>query len=184
MDIEIKNEVISASAGTGKTFNLAVRYIKLLLAGVKPETIVALTFSRKAAGEIFDRIILLIGKWIEDKKAFENEALSFGIPTEGHGQLLPLLRGVLDSIHKLPIGTLDSFFVRIIKTFPFEFGLNGDFEMLDELMIQQAKEKVFKHILWKKSTDKQADSFLEEFKQATFGRNRRTNTKQNKRQQK
>ena len=170
MNIEIKNEVISASAGTGKTFNLAVRYIKLLLAGVKPETIVALTFSRKAAGEIFDRIILLIGKWIEDKKAFENEALGFGIPIEGHAQLLPLLRTVLDSIHKLPIGTLDSFFVRIIQTFPFEFGLSGDFEILDELMIQQAKEKVFKHILWQKSTDAEAGSFLEEFKQATFGR--------------
>jgi len=170
MHIEIKNEVISASAGTGKTFNLAVRYIKLLLAGVKPETIVALTFSRKAAGEIFDRIILLIGKWIEDKQAFDNEAIGFGIPAEGHAHLLPLLRTVLDSIHKLPIGTLDSFFVRIIQTFPFEFGLNGDFEILDELMIQQAKEKVFKHILWKKSTDSQADSFLEEFKQATFGR--------------
>jgi len=170
MHIEIKNEVISASAGTGKTFNLAVRYIKLLIAGVKPETIVALTFSRKAAGEIFDRIILLIGNWIEDKQSFDSEALGFGIPAEAHGQLLPLLREVLDSIHKLPIGTLDSFFVRIIQTFPFEFGLNGDFEILDELMIQQAKEKVFKHILWKKSTDSQADSFLEEFKQATFGR--------------
>ena len=169
MDIEIKNEVVSASAGTGKTFNLAVRYIKLLLAGVKPETIVALTFSRKAAGEIFDRIILLISKWIDNRVTFENEALCFGIPRDGYDMLLPILRSVLDSIHKLPIGTLDSFFVRIIKTFPFEFGLNGDFDILDDLMIQQAKDKIFKEILWEKSTDKQSDSFLEEFKQATFG---------------
>ena len=51
------HEAISASAGSGKTFQLAHRYIRLLAAGVEPDQIAALTFSRKAAGEIFDEIV-------------------------------------------------------------------------------------------------------------------------------
>ena len=52
-----KRELITASAGSGKTFQLTNRYIELLLLGEKPESIVALTFSRKAAGEFFDAIL-------------------------------------------------------------------------------------------------------------------------------
>ena len=47
------NVLIRASAGTGKTFSLATRFIRLMLFdGVDPERIVALTFSRAAAQEI------------------------------------------------------------------------------------------------------------------------------------
>jgi ATP-dependent helicase/nuclease subunit A len=53
----VQNRSISASAGTGKTFRLAHRYIGLMAAGVAPDRICALTFSRKAAGEIFDKIV-------------------------------------------------------------------------------------------------------------------------------
>ncbi|HUV52709.1 MAG TPA: UvrD-helicase domain-containing protein, partial [Dehalococcoidia bacterium] len=53
----IGHEAISASAGSGKTFQLAHRYIWLLANGVNPDRITALTFSRKAAGEIFDSVI-------------------------------------------------------------------------------------------------------------------------------
>lgn len=57
MSAIVQHQVISASAGSGKTFRLSSRYIQLLAAGVEPSTIVALTFTRKAAGEIFDRIM-------------------------------------------------------------------------------------------------------------------------------
>ena len=46
--------VIRASAGTGKTYQLALRFIGLLAAGAGPEEILATTFTRKAAGEILD----------------------------------------------------------------------------------------------------------------------------------
>ena len=46
--------VIEASAGTGKTFSLVTRLLKLIFGGTEPERIVALTFSRAAAGEIFN----------------------------------------------------------------------------------------------------------------------------------
>src|SRR5947208_16399358 len=49
--------VIRASAGTGKPYQLAVRFIGLLAAGARPDEILATTFTRKAAGEILDRVL-------------------------------------------------------------------------------------------------------------------------------
>ena len=49
--------LIRASAGTGKTYQLTARYLKLLIQGAAPESILATTFTRKAAGEILSRIL-------------------------------------------------------------------------------------------------------------------------------
>ena len=53
--------LISASAGTGKTFQLSNRYLGLLQRGVMPDQILATTFTRKAAGEILDRVMVRLG---------------------------------------------------------------------------------------------------------------------------
>ena len=51
------NVVLEASAGTGKTTVLVQRYVNLLSAGVDPANILAITFTRKAAAEMRERII-------------------------------------------------------------------------------------------------------------------------------
>ena len=51
------NVVLEASAGTGKTSVLVWRYVNLLKAGVEPGNILAITFTRKAAAEMRERII-------------------------------------------------------------------------------------------------------------------------------
>ena len=53
----ITHEAILASAGSGKTHALVTRYLQLLASGQAPERIVALTFTRKAAGEFFDKLL-------------------------------------------------------------------------------------------------------------------------------
>lgn len=53
----VTSNLIAASAGTGKTYQLASRYIALLVLGARPEEIIALTFTRKAAGEFRNRIL-------------------------------------------------------------------------------------------------------------------------------
>ena len=54
--------LVRASAGTGKTYQLTARLLRLLVQGAAPETILATTFTRKAAGEILHRLLLALAK--------------------------------------------------------------------------------------------------------------------------
>ena len=51
-----RNATVHASAGTGKTWLLVTRIVRLLLAGARPDSILAVTFTRKAAGEMQERV--------------------------------------------------------------------------------------------------------------------------------
>ena len=63
------NLVIRASAGTGKTFCLTNRFIELLAAGEAVDRILATTFTRKAAGEILNRVLFRLAKAATDEEA-------------------------------------------------------------------------------------------------------------------
>lgn len=67
-EYHVTSNRIGASAGTGKTYQLASRYIALLVLGVSPEEIIALTFTRKAAGEFRNRILQALAEGADDKK--------------------------------------------------------------------------------------------------------------------
>lgn len=110
-----QNLLIEASAGTGKTQALAEHLISLVRQNVKPQEIVALTFSRAAAGEIFERFVTLLAK-----SAQKNQ------------KDLALLREVIATQHLSQIGTLDSFLMRIVRSFPLELGLMGPLELLND----------------------------------------------------
>ena len=86
------NVLIAASAGTGKTQALAERLIALVKGGLEPHEIVALTFSRAAAGEIFERFVSLLAE-----------------RAKGDPSCAALLRKVIATQHLSQIGTLDSF---------------------------------------------------------------------------
>ena len=131
------NCAISASAGTGKTWALAHRYLALLAAGVPPDRICALTFSRKAAGEIFDTIVARLCLSAGDSRERETTAGSIvrqmsGIsaPTQAH-DYVAMLRALLNQSHRLRIGTLDSFILGVARSFPLELGLPPDLRPMD-----------------------------------------------------
>lgn len=52
----LTGNLIAASAGTGKTYQLTSRFVALLALGAAPEKMIALTFTNKAAGEFRNRI--------------------------------------------------------------------------------------------------------------------------------
>jgi ATP-dependent exoDNAse (exonuclease V) beta subunit len=168
----IRHEAIFASAGSGKTFQLAHRYIRLLSQGVAPERIVALTFSRKAAGEIFDSIMEHLTRAATSGEAAVRLGNRIGKPEFHPPDAIRLLRGVTDSLHRLHIGTLDSFIVRVIRTFPLELGVEGDVEILDTegAAARETRRAVLERIFNGRLVDPGAQNeFQQAFKEATFG---------------
>lgn len=132
-------EALSASAGSGKTFALTIRYLVLIFKGVMPNKILALTFTRKAAAEMENRIIetfLGLKKYSPNvpskERKFEAEK----------GELLNILNLSEDELIKkrddlkerflnsdIKISTFDSFFSTILKSFALNFGINPNYEI-------------------------------------------------------
>jgi ATP-dependent exoDNAse (exonuclease V) beta subunit len=56
LNVTLTHDLIRANAGTGKTFQLTNRFLALVLRGHSPDTILATTFTRKAASEIRERV--------------------------------------------------------------------------------------------------------------------------------
>ena len=69
--MKIVNTLIRASAGSGKTFQLTNRFIQLLVNGVPPEKVIALTFTKKAAGEFFEGILTKLSNAVISNKEAE-----------------------------------------------------------------------------------------------------------------
>ena len=128
---QFPNEVIRASAGTGKTFELSNRYLRLLASGVESNSILATTFTRKGAGEILDRIIgRLSAAALDDEAAAElSEQLQWKLTSARSADVLQTL---LQNLHRLEIGTLDSFFNRFAKAFSMELGLPATWEIVEQ----------------------------------------------------
>lgn len=162
--------MILASAGSGKTFALTNRFIALLAGGAAPARIVALTFTRKAAGEFFDGILRKLADAARDEDAAKRLAEAIGCPELRTEDFLRLLRAVAESLHELRLGTLDSFFARIARAFPFELGLTGDFEVLQAHSASLQRRRVLQRLFARDGDlgDAQKE-FLEAFKRATFG---------------
>ncbi|MEX2216134.1 MAG: UvrD-helicase domain-containing protein [Phycisphaeraceae bacterium] len=115
--------VIRASAGSGKTYQLSNRYLDLLNHGASPQQILATTFTRKAAGEILERVLRRLAEAASDaahaKKLGEDwHDAAFDQPKAGR-----LLADLCRSLHHVNISTIDSFFNRIANCFSHELGL-------------------------------------------------------------
>ena len=109
------NVALEASAGTGKTRVLVDRYINLLRAGVDPSNILAMTFTRKAATEMRDRIIATL-----------RDAAARGEIAAARW------RELRDRIDEIAISTIDAFCLSLLREFPLEADLDPGFEVADE----------------------------------------------------
>ncbi len=167
----LPHTLITASAGSGKTWSLTVRYLRLLMLGAAPESIVALTFSRKAAGEFFNAILHRLAEAAADPAKAATLAHDIAQPHTTQNDFCQALMAVTSRLPFLMLGTLDSFFIRMARSFPFELGLSGDFTLLDPH--QQALEqlRVYERVFAPDVGDaNQRREFMQAFTEATHGK--------------
>ncbi len=166
----LANEMILASAGSGKTYQLTNRYIRLMALGAAPERIIALTFTRKAAGEFFDEILRKLAGAVRDEAGAAALAEAIECPGIERERFLEMLSLLISRMHLLELGTLDGFFYRVVRNFPFELGLAGAPEILDENAVRIEKLRVYDQVFRRPGAGEEARrDFLEAFKQATWG---------------
>ena len=107
--------VLEASAGTGKTRVLVDRYVRLIEAGVDPRHILAITFTRKAAAEMRERVL----------SALRRRAAEGAIDPKRWRQLR-------QRITEIQISTIDAFCFSLLREFPLEAGVEPGFDIADE----------------------------------------------------
>ena len=124
-------ELVLASAGSGKTYHLSSRIIGLLAAGTPPNEILASTFTRKAAGEILERVLVRLAEGASDPE--KAQALGRDAdPRLGRPEACCRLLGLLlADLHQFNVGTLDAFLVRLARSFFQELGLAPGWTIAD-----------------------------------------------------
>ena len=132
-----KSVIVSACAGSGKTWLLVARMIRLLLAGSKPSEILALTFTRKAAQEMRDRLYSLLEQFSTmDDDALIDELCNRGLESAEARSLLPQARAlynkVLASPQPIVIDTFHGWFGRLLNAAPISAEVQPGFSLRED----------------------------------------------------
>jgi len=116
-----------ASAGSGKTFNLVVRYLSLVFMGEKVESISALTFTNKAANEMRERVIETLTTLHTRGELAEIARVT----QRSEAQLLAQRDQVLETLlrSEMKISTIDTFFGGILRKFALNRGIMPTFSV-------------------------------------------------------
>ncbi len=127
--------VIPASAGSGKTYTLAHRYVQFLLSSSIQENhlrnILAVTFTKLAAKEMKERIVLLLKEAaLNDPKTIERLE---GIVSLSHEEITfrsqQLIEEILHNYSDFSVRTIDSFLTTVFKASSLELGVQPDVEI-------------------------------------------------------
>jgi ATP-dependent exoDNAse (exonuclease V) beta subunit len=145
--LDFPNIAISASAGTGKTFQLSNRYLALINAGEVPDRVLAVTFTRKAAGEILDRILTRLAEAAATPDTLRDLHSHIGGPALDRSRCLWMLRTLLHHIHRLRVSTLDGFFIQIAGALALELGLPSGWKIVDEIDDQRLRAEAMSVLL-------------------------------------
>lgn len=175
---------VKASAGSGKTFTLSLRYVNLLLQGVDPGQILCITFTNKATNEMYRRILSLLKYLALELRpsSVSDEARCLLAFRGGRQELLAgkeradpewsklvgelrenaarVYAEVARDLTKVRVSTIDSFFNGILRLFPFESGVMPDFRVITEREREMTYREAFQDFIADLERDGELRSLL------------------------
>ncbi|WP_164730616.1 double-strand break repair helicase AddA [Pelagibacterium montanilacus] len=159
---------VSANAGSGKTFVLTRRVLRLLLSGVRPESILCLTYTKAAAAEMRQRVGAELARWAlaEDGDLASILAETTGRPAQPEDivRARTLFAHALETPGGLKIQTIHAFCEAVLQRFPYEAGVPVDFSVIEEdereRLMREARETVLAEGLRGDAASRTAVSYL------------------------
>jgi ATP-dependent helicase/nuclease subunit A len=142
------NATVSASAGSGKTWLLITRIVRLLIAGAEPGNIIALTFTRKAAGEMQLRLnerLFAMATATDDELDQQLEMIGCDRQQQTKVIAAGLYEKLMHSLYPVRIQTFHSFCQDILSRFPLEADIPPGFDLIEDssLLERQALQMLF-----------------------------------------
>ncbi|GAA8012502.1 RecB-like helicase [Helicobacter pylori] len=147
MDTKRQCMALKASAGSGKTFALSVRFLALLFKGANPSEILTLTFTKKATAEMKERILdylkILQKENLEDEKEKEKSQNILKELEEKYHLNPSFVQNRAQEIYQrflnaeIRISTIDAFFQSILRKFCWFVGLSANFEVNEDTKVHQ-----------------------------------------------
>ncbi len=139
---------LEAPAGSGKTSVLLARFLTLLSRVAAPEELLALTFTRKAAGELRTRVMELL--WPQaappSERPWELRLADLAQEVLRHyGRKSGALQELLTA-ERLPVMTFHSFCAQILKLAPQEAGVPLEFSLPEEDAARRLKEEALEEV--------------------------------------
>ncbi|GAA6992477.1 RecB-like helicase [Helicobacter pylori] len=158
MDTKRQCMALKASAGSGKTFALSVRFLALLFKGANPSEILTLTFTKKATAEMKERILdylkILQKENLEDEKEKEKSQNILKELEEKYRLNPSFVQNSAQKIYQrflnaeIRISTIDAFFQSILRKFCWFVGLSANFEVNEDTKAhQQQLNEIFLNAL-------------------------------------
>ncbi|HVP98369.1 MAG TPA: double-strand break repair helicase AddA [Roseiarcus sp.] len=127
---------VSANAGSGKTYVLTRRVLRLLLEGAPPSQILGLTFTKAAAANMAHRLFKTLAEWarLDDEGLAEKirDLRDGNVSRDDLRSARLLFARAIETPGGLKIQTLHAFCERLLQLFPFEANVPAHFRVLDE----------------------------------------------------
>ncbi len=162
-------QLIRASAGTGKTYQLTNRYLRLLFAGESPDRILATTFTRKAAQEIYVRVIQRLARAAQSDEQAAELCSDLEVSTCTTSMAQDVLRRVVQEQHRLRILTLDSFCIQLARSFPTELQMEPGWSLLHEDRAKALRVEAIRRICSEGDAD-ELSALVQLLSKGDFGR--------------